>query len=149
MVYVNVFGLSCGAAGDVVILHAERVYVGGAGSKCEDVARDWKPDAKVAAAAKAAVGGNKMFKAAFKMTVPAGVVQEGGPGVPTEFLRGRRAAMDVLSKHGLAGSLKTSWESGESSDASAPAWAAVKLKADPTGMALKKVLQELKSACEG
>ena len=63
MVYIHVYGLECGTAGDVVMLRAELVYKGGAGSKAEDAARDWKPDAKEAAAAKEAIGGKKMYEA--------------------------------------------------------------------------------------
>ena len=80
MVYIHIFGIECGTAGDAVILRAELVYKGGAGSKAEDIARDWKPDPTVAAVAKAAVGGTKMWKSAFKITVHAGVRAEGGPG---------------------------------------------------------------------
>jgi hypothetical protein len=145
MVYVHIYGLECGTAGDAVILRAELVYAGGAGSIAGDADRDWKPDAKVAAAAKAAVGGTKMWKSAFKTTVHAGVGAEGGPASVTAFLQGQEAAMAVLEKHGLAGSLKTS---GESPDASSPAWCGVKVKADPTGLTMKKLVEELRStAC--
>ena len=144
MVYINIFGLECGTAGDAIILRAELVYKGGAGSKAEDTARDWKPDAKAAAAAKQAVGGTKSWKTAFKKTVGAGVRQEGGPGSPMVFLQRQTAAIAVLEKHGIAGSLKTSW----SDDAQASAaWAGVKIKADPTGMAIKKLVEELR-ACK-
>jgi hypothetical protein len=140
MVYINIYGLECGTAGDAVILRAERVYAGGAGSKAQDVARDWKPNAKDAAAAKTAVGGTKTWKTAFKTTVHASVQREGGPGSPVAFLQAQQSLMAVLEKHGLAGSLQTSW----SVDAGASAaWAGVKLKADPTGLALKKLLDEL------
>lgn len=142
MVYVNVFGLELGSCGDAVVLRAELVYKGGAGSKCDDTARDWKPDAKAAAAAKAAVGGTKMWKSAFKVTVHAGV--EGGPGLPVGFLRRQKAAMAVLEKHGVAGSLNNSWDSGTDSDGTV-AWAGVKIKADPTGLTLKKLVEALHS----
>ena len=145
MVYVHVYGLECGSTGDAVILRAELVYKGGAGSKCEDVARDWKPDAKLAAAAKLAVGGTKMWKSAFKFTLPASVAEEGGPGSPAKFLQRHTTALGVLEKHGISGSLKSSWASDASSNA---AWAGVKIKADPSGLALKKLLAELRSACE-
>ena len=78
MVYITIFGLECGIAGDAIVLRAELVYKGGAGSKAEDVKRDWKPDAKAAAAAKAAVGGTKTWRSAFKITVTASVGGEGG-----------------------------------------------------------------------
>ena len=139
--YINTFGLECGTAGDAVVLRAELVYKGGAGSKAEDIARDWKPDAKSAAAAKAAVGGTKMWKTAFKDTAHASVREEGGPGSMVAFLDRKTAAMAVLQKHGLADSLKRG--SDESS-----AWVGVKIKADPTGLAIKKMLEELRSACE-
>jgi hypothetical protein len=147
MVFVNVFGLECGTAGDAVVLRAELVYKGGAGSKCDDTARDWKPDAKAAAAAKAAVGGTKVWKSAFKITAHASVGKEGGPGSTEYFLRNKEAALAVLENHGVAGSLKTSWTSGETSDAHRP-WVGVKIKPDPTGLNLKKMLAELRSACE-
>ena len=143
MVYINIFGLECGTSGDAVILRAELVYKGGAGSKSEDISRDWKPDAKAAAAAKAAVGGTKTWKTAFKTTAPAGVRQEGGPGSPVNFLQLQTALMEALEKHGLAGSLKTSWEADGDTTA---AWAGVKVKVDPSGLALKKVVDELREA---
>lgn len=145
MVYVNVFGMELGTCGDAVILRAELVYKGGAGSKCDDAARDWKPDPKIAAAAKTAVGGTKMWKSAFKVTSHASVAPEGGPGSPVGFLQQETAALSVLSKHGVAGSLKNSWESGADSDGTV-AWVGVKLKADPTGLTLKKIVEELRSA---
>ena len=172
MVYINIFGLECGTAGDAVFLRAERIYKGGAGSRAEDAARDWKPDAKSANAAKAAVGGTKMWKSAFKMTVSCSPKAEGGPGSPAIFMLWQGAAMAMLEKHGLAGSLKTSWrdEVGSATDvaegkpqddddnvdddndddddnASLPAWAGVKIKADPSGLSTKKLIEELRSAC--
>jgi len=141
MVYVFIFGLECGTAGDAIVLRAELVYKGGAGSRADDIARDWKPDAKVAASAKAAVGGNKTWKSAFKTTLHASVTEEGGPGSPVEFLQRQGEMMAVLEKHGVAGSLKTSWETGETT-----AWAGVKVKPDPSGLASKKVVEELRGA---
>ena len=142
MVYVNVFGLEVGTAGDAIIVHSELVYKGGAGSKCDDAARDWKPDAKASAAAKAGVGGTKMWKSGFKVTTFPGVAQEGRPGSPVEFLRRQAAMLAVLEKHGLAGSMKSSWASGDGTQA----WAGVKIKEDPTGLTAKKLLVELQSA---
>lgn len=148
MVYINIFGLECGTAGDAVILRAERVYKGGAGSKAEDTARDWKPDAKEAAAAKAALGGKKTYKPAFKMTLPASVAPEGGAGSPIAFLQRRDAAIAVLAKYGVAGSLKKSWDGEEgSAGGSGAAWVGVKIKADPTGLTVKKLVEELRGAC--
>jgi hypothetical protein len=147
MVYVEVFGLELGSCGDAVVLRAELVYEGGAGSKCDDAALDWKPDAKAAAAAKAAVGGTKMWKSAFKGTVHAGVADEGGPGSPVGFLRRRKAAMAVLARHGVAGSLKNSWDSGMDSGGTV-AWAGARIKADPTGLTLKKLVEALRGTVE-
>ena len=138
MVKVKVFGLQCGTAGDTVILCAELVYQGGAGSKSADAARDWKPDAKLAAAAKAGVGGSSMWKSAFKTTVHTGASN------PVAFLQRQKAAMTVLEKHGIADSLMTSWSVDAGTSA---AWAGVKMKADPSGLHLKKVVEELR-ACE-
>ena len=150
MVYINIFGLECGTAGDAVVLRAELIYEGGAGSRAGDIERDWKPNAKVAAAAKTAVGGTKMWKSAFKVTYHASSSAEGGPGTPVRFLQVQElaAALAVLEKHGLAGSLKKSWDDGESSEAS-PAWIGVKIKSDPTGLTVKKVLEELRGVCKG
>jgi hypothetical protein len=147
MVYVNVFGLELGNCGDAIVLRAELIYKGGAGSKFDDAARDWKPDAKAAAAAKAAVGGTKMWKSVFKATVHAGVAEEGGPGSPVGFLRRREAAMALLTKHGIAGSLRNSWDSGVDCDGTV-AWAGVKIKPDPTGLTLKKIIEALRGAVE-
>lgn len=143
MVYINIWGIECGTTGDAVILRAELIYKGGAGSKAEDAARDWKPDAKAAAAAKKAVGGTKTWKTAFKTTVHASVKAEGGPGSPVAFLQAQQDLMAILEKHGLAGSLQTSW-SRDAADSAA--WAGVKLKADPSGLALKKLVEELRSS---
>lgn len=140
MVHIHIFGLECGTSGDAVILRAECVYKGGAGSKANDIARDWKPDAKAAAAAKVAVGGTKMWKTAFKTTVHMASVSS---LTPVYFLQ-QQAVLAVLEKHGIAGSLRTSWSAD--ADASA-AWAGVKIKADPTGTILKKVVEELR-ACK-
>jgi len=150
MVYINIFGIECGTAGDAIVLRAELVYKGGAGSKAKDVARDWKPDTKVAAAAKAGVGGSKMWKSAFKDTVHSSVKEEGGPGSPAELLRRHKAAIAVLEKHGLQGSLKTSWVAGEieEDEEDEPAWVGVKVQADPTGLKLKKLAEELCGACD-
>jgi hypothetical protein len=141
MVHIHIFGLECGTSGDAVILRAECVYKGGAGSKADDIVRDWKPDAKAAAAAKVAVGGTKMWKTAFKTTVHMASVSS---LTPVYFLQQQAAVMAVLEKHGIAGSLRTSWSAD--ADASA-AWAGVKIKADPTGTILKKVVEELR-ACK-
>ena len=153
MVYINIFGIECGTAGDAIVLRAELVYKGGAGSKANDAARDWKPDTKVAAAAKAGVGGSKMWKSAFKDTVHSSVKEEGGPGSPAELLRRLKTAIAVLEKHGLQGSLKTSWVAGEieedeeDEEGGSPAWVGVKVQADPTGLKLKKLAEELRGAC--
>ena len=144
MVRVQIFGLECCAASDAVVLRAELIYEGGAGSKCDDIVRDWKPNAKAAAAAKAAVGCSKTLKSAFKMFVHTSVAAEGGPGSPAAFLQRQEAALAVLEKHGLAGSLKNSWDSGERPDA----WSGVKIQADPTGLALKQLLDELRGSCK-
>eukprot|EP00966_Prymnesium_polylepis_P133987 3097301-Prymnesium_polylepis.1 len=86
-----------------------------------------------------------MWKSAFKLTVPASVAEEGGPSSPVEFLQQQAAALAVLEKHGIAGSLKNSWDSGETPSGSL-AWVGVKIKADPTGLALKKLVEALQAA---
>ena len=50
MVFIYVFGIECGSAGDAVVLRAERIYEGSAGSKVADIERDWKPDKSAVAA---------------------------------------------------------------------------------------------------
>lgn len=117
MVFIYVFGIECGSAGDAVVLRAERIYEGSAGSKVADIERDWKPDKSAVAAAKSALGGTKMWRSAFKVTRHTSSRENGGPGPPAALLQKLDAALAVLEKHGIAGSLKNSWASSESSGA--------------------------------
>ena len=53
--------------------------------------------------------------------------------------------MAVLARHGVAGSLNNSWDSFMDSGGTV-AWAGARIKADPTGLTLKKLVEELRGA---
>ena len=55
--------------------------------------------------------------------------------------------MAVLARHGVAGSLKNSWDSGLDSGGTV-AWAGARIKADPTGLTLKKLVEALRGTVE-
>ena len=151
MVYVNIFMLEGGSCGDSVILRAELLYEGGAGSKAADVERDKlaKPNSAAISAAKRAVGGTRSWKSAYKCTEHCGVEAEGGPGSATAYLRRHAAAIELLEERGLAGTLRASWDAGAEAETDEPAFVGVTLKPDPSGLAVKKLLQELEGLPSG
>jgi hypothetical protein len=149
MVYIAQWLVEVGSWGDAVCVRVEKVRKGGAGSQAADAARDAKLNSSSHASglgpAKIAIGGSRPWKSSWR-----GVINRGGEGsekgAGAVLRRFERAAQLLRTAGGE--SYCDSLAGEEEEDEEDFAHLGAKLKPEPSGLKLKKLLAELVKACQ-